>query len=32
MGKVTVLSDTTKAPFTMMGNMAGLCWGSPVDN
>lgn len=32
MGRVTVLSDTTKAPFTMMGNMAGLCWGSPVDN
>lgn len=32
MGRAIVLSDTTKAPFTMMGNMAGLCWGSPVDN
>lgn len=32
MGNVTVLSDTTKNPISQIGYMAGLCWGSPVDN
>ena len=28
MGKVIVLTDTTVEPMTMIGEMAGICWGS----
>lgn len=28
MGKVTILSHTTKKPITMIGEMAGVCWGA----
>ena len=28
MGKVTILSHTTKKPITMIGEMAGVCWGT----
>ena len=28
MGKVTILPETTKRPITMIGQMAGVCWGA----
>lgn len=28
MGKVTILDTTTKEPITLMGERAGICWGS----
>lgn len=30
MGKVIVLTDTTDIPITMIGEMAGICWGSDI--
>lgn len=30
MGKVTILESTTKNPLTLMGERAGICWGSDV--
>ena len=30
--KVTILDETTKNPYELIGRMAGICWGAPVDN
>ena len=30
MGKVTILDTTTKYPLTLMGERAGICWGSDI--
>ena len=32
MGSVTILEHTTKKPIRMIGEMAGVCWGSATDN
>ena len=32
MGTVSVLKYTTQNPISMIGEMAGLCWGSNVTN
>ena len=32
MGSVTILKDTTKNPLQMIGQMAGICWESPVED
>lgn len=29
---VTILNETTKEPITMIGKMAGICWGSDTEN
>ena len=30
MGKIVILSETTKNPITLMGERAGCCWGSDI--
>ena len=30
MGSVTILSETTTNPITVMGERAGVCWGSDI--
>lgn len=32
MGKVTILPYTTKKPITMIGEMAGVCWGADTND
>lgn len=32
MGTITILSETTKNPITLMGARAGVCWGADVSN
>ena len=32
MGKVTILEQTTKTPITLIGKMAGVCYGSDVED
>lgn len=32
MGKVTILPYTTKKPITMIGEMAGVCWGADTSD
>ena len=32
MGTITILPETTKAPITLIGNRAGICWGADVTN
>lgn len=32
MGQVLIQEHTTKNPITLIGEEAGLCWGSPTDN
>jgi len=32
MGKVTILPETTKKPITMIGQMAGVCWGTDTSD
>ena len=32
MAKVTILDETTKNPYELIGRMAGICWGAPVDS
>ena len=30
MGTITILEQTDKNPITLMGKMAGVCWGADV--
>ena len=30
MGKITILEETTKNPITLIGQRAGVCWGSDI--
>lgn len=32
MGKITILPHTTKSPITMIGEMAGCCWGADTSD
>ncbi len=32
MGKITVLSETTKYPITTIGERAGICWGADISD
>lgn len=32
MGKVTILPETTKNPITLIGERAGICWGSDISD
>lgn len=32
MGAVTILSETTKDPISLMGRRAGICWGADISN
>lgn len=32
MGKITLLSETTKNPITLIGERAGICWGADITN
>lgn len=32
MGTITILSETTKRPITMIGQMAGVCWGADTSD
>lgn len=32
MGTITILDYTTKVPISMIGKMAGICWGAPTDD
>ena len=32
MGKITILEETTKNPITMIGQRAGICYGSDISN
>lgn len=32
MGKITIQSETTKSPITLIGMEAGLCWGADTTN
>ena len=32
MGKITVLSETTKYPITLIGERAGICWGADTSD
>ena len=32
MGKVTLLEETTRKPLTLMGERAGICWGSDIED
>lgn len=32
MGTITILDYTTKVPISMIGKMAGICWGAPIDD
>ena len=32
MGTVTILNETTKNPITIMGERAGVCWGTDISN
>ena len=32
MGKVTILPYTTVKPITMIGEMAGVCWGADTSD
>lgn len=32
MGRVTILPDTTRNPLTLMGERAGICWGSDISS
>ena len=32
MGKVTILESTTRNPISLMGERAGVCWGSDITN
>ena len=29
---ITILSETTKNPITLMGERAGVCWGADIQN
>ena len=31
-GKITIVEYTTKQPLNMIGEMAGICWNSPIDD
>ena len=30
MGNITILSETTKNPITLIGERAGICWGTDI--
>lgn len=32
MGKITILSETTKNPVSLIGERAGICWGANIEN
>lgn len=32
MGSITILNETTKNPITLIGERAGVCWGSNTEN
>lgn len=32
MGTITILSETTKNPITLMGERAGICWGADISD
>lgn len=32
MGRITILSETTKYPITLIGERAGVCWGADITN
>lgn len=32
MGTITILSETTKYPITLIGERAGICWGADITN
>ena len=32
MGKITILSETTKNPISLIGERAGICWGANIEN
>ncbi len=32
MGKITILSETTKSPISLIGERAGICWGANIEN
>ena len=32
MGKIILLSETTKNPITLIGERAGICWGADISN
>ena len=32
MGTITILNETTKNPITIMGERAGVCWGTDISN
>ena len=32
MGTVTIIKETTKNPITLMGERAGICWGSDLSD
>ena len=32
MGSVTIIKETTKNPITLMGERAGICWGSDLSD
>lgn len=32
MGKVTILSETTKCPVSLIGERAGICWGANIED
>ena len=32
MGKITILSETTKYPITLIGERAGVCWGADISD
>jgi thymidylate synthase (FAD) len=32
MGKITIHKETTKTPISLIGKMAGVCWGADVEN
>lgn len=32
MGKITILEETTKEPISLIGKMAGICWGANTED
>jgi len=32
MGKITILSETTSKPISLIGERAGICWGANIEN
>ena len=32
MGSITILSETTKNPISLIGERAGICWGANIEN